>query len=486
MMAKRFGWCLVAAVLVMAVGCKSKSDEGGGDGDGDASIQAVSGERIRLRTWSGGGIEWVESAYDSELDADCTFTTATDGNLYCFPGGDANTTGVNVAFSDEDCTEVIGRAWESDCTEVARYATLDEVSDCYPRQVTLYEVGAEVDLPDMLYERDWQGNCVAGDASGQGYELTKVPLDELTMVTREVVPRTSDLGVLMYASEDGLRLPMNTYDLNRDFVCHVQNVGPREESTEVCVGNLAYTDTAGNYGYGDSDCEGLVAGATQCGEPGYITSYSQVDECWETELFEVGSKVDDADVHRITGDVCEPLEDPYYSGYYEVGAAVDTSKLPHIELSPEGETRLVRATYRSDGASVYPSTMIWDTTFDSYCYPRVIDGKTYCVPSGTYEMNLNGSWFADDACTVRLEYVTESPCYEYEIAMIGTWSELVSCGIGQLDAIHSVEIYEEDVVYVVGPEGDCVEEPIQEDAIYFMAGDELDPDEILVEISSND
>src|SRR5690606_2704149 len=95
-MAKRFGWCSVGVLLVLTFGCKSKTDgasgDGDGDGDGDAAvdIEPTSGERLKLQKWSGGGIDWVENVYDSELKFTCNFHTGTDGNWYCFPGYVAN------------------------------------------------------------------------------------------------------------------------------------------------------------------------------------------------------------------------------------------------------------------------------------------------------------------------------------------------------------------------------------------------------------
>jgi hypothetical protein len=94
-----------------------------------------------------------------------------------------------------------------------------------------------------------------------------------------------------------------------------------------------------------------------------------------------------------------------------------------------------------------------------------------------------GTGFADDACTIALDYVTESPCCEYELVMIGKWSQPTSCGSVQLDTIHAVETHDEDIVHVLGPQGDCVEEPAQENSTYFLAGDELDPVEALAEIT---
>ena len=521
-MTMRFGWCLAGALLALSIGCKSKSDgssSGGGDGDGDSpggapgdgdgdsdrgdgdgdgdgdsgdgdgdgdgdstvSIEPESGERLQLQMWSGGGIEWAKAVHDVELDAPCHFAMATDGDLYCFPGYEAASASVQVVFTDEDCTEVVGRAWESDCTQLARYTMLQEVSDCHPRQYTAYEVGAEVDLPETIYERDYQGNCVATDTMGQGHELTEIPIQDLVGVSSEIAPRTRDLGVLLYVSEDGLRLPMSAYDVEGDFTCYYQSVGPRGDSTDVCVGNLAYTDSLGSYGFSDDSCEELAAGSTQCREPSYIMAYSQVNECWETELLEVGNQVDE--LHSITEEMCAPAAESYYHAFYEVGEALEVAELPVIELSHEGGSRLVRETYLREGMQVYSTNNIWDTSLSEYCYPRVINGTTYCLPNGTAEMGPTGSWFADDACTEPLQYYTESECYENAIFMIATWSEQGACAATELDRLYSVEVHDEDVIYVIGPEGDCVEEPAVEDAIYFKAGDELDPSEVLAELS---
>src|SRR5690606_26591898 len=194
-------------------------------------------------------------------------------------------------------------------------------------------------------------------------------------------------------------------------------------------------------------------------------------------------KLDLSDIHLMNTGTCEPVENSYYSSYFALSDELDTSTLPSFELANLGDTRLVTQAYVSEGAVVYPTTNVYDTSLETYCSPRAIDGTTYCVPQGTYEMGPNGNWFADDACSVHVEYYIPSECYDYSLSMIATWSDQSSCGTTELDALYSVEIHQSDTIYVIGPEGDCVEEPVQENAIYFKAGDELDPSEILVELT---
>jgi hypothetical protein len=272
--------------------------------------------------------------------------------------------------------------------------------------------------------------------------------------------------------------------LNGEFACYHLKVGPRADSADLCLGNLAYTDSLGSYGFSDDNCEDPVAGTTQCSEPAYIMGYSQVGECWETELFEVGPQVDQ--LHAMTDDMCAPAVDSYYNAFVEVGGALDLTELPVIELSHEGGTRLVRETYVREGTPVYPTNNLWDTSLNEYCYPRLINGTTYCLPNGTIEMGSTGSWFADDACTEQLQYYIESECSDSSVIMVATWSEQGACEAIELDAIYSAEVHNEDVIYIIGPEGDCVEEPAIEDAIYVKAGDELDPSEVLAELSLDD
>src|SRR5690606_13926615 len=104
--------------------------------------------------------------YDAELDALCAFATATDGTLRCFPRGGPSVATVNVVFKDEDCSEPIGRTWDDSCTEVARYAREEVPGDCFPRAAVPYKVGDEIELPEVIYERDSRGNCQGTEAAG--------------------------------------------------------------------------------------------------------------------------------------------------------------------------------------------------------------------------------------------------------------------------------------------------------------------------------
>src|SRR5690606_33218489 len=170
----------------------------------------------------------------------------------------ANQTNVNVVFTDEQCSEVIGRAYDADC-DVAAYALLEDVGECYPRGQTLYEVGAEIDLPAAIYERDYNGDCLPADASGVGYALSEVPLEGLATVDLKVIDRTDAFGLQMYSSSDGFQMARSAYDLRGDFTCFAQQVGPRGETESLCVGNLAYSDSSGHYGYSDDSCENAAA-----------------------------------------------------------------------------------------------------------------------------------------------------------------------------------------------------------------------------------
>src|SRR5690606_15536265 len=179
------------------------------------------------------------------------------------------------------------------------------------------------------------------------------------------------------------------------------------------------------------------------------------------------------------------MEDSYYHQFFERGEALSHDDVPQLARNHEGTTRLVVEVYENAGSTVMPTTNIWDTALETYCYPQSIAGTTYCVPSNTYSMNPTPTWFADDACTIQLEYYSESPCYEHTLSMVSRWAGDSVCGSQELQAIFEVEYYEGDVVYVLNGE-DCVEEPAEENVIYFMAGEELDPDEVLVEVIRND
>jgi hypothetical protein len=495
MMAMRFLGCVAAVCLVTAVGCKSKSDgdssgdgdgdgdmTGDGDGDGGASIGTVSGDRLQARFWSGGGIEWLESVYDSEFDTPCGFGVGNDGDIYCFPSNPPGTAYVDVVFSDENCTEMIGRSWDEVCTNIGPYATMEEPGDCYPRGISLFEVGAEVDLPETIYERDHLGNCLEGVSMGRTFEVTEIPLEELASISIEVVERSAELGVAMYVSEDGLRLPRQLHDLKLGAACGPQNIGLSGDRAEVCLGIVAYSDAGGHYGYADADCEAQVAATTQCADPAYIVRYAQVDGCYQTELHKLGKEVAVADVHQVGADACLPIENSYYRAYFELGDPLTTDDAPVVGRSRSGDTRLIAETYENGGRSIMSTASIWDSALEVYCSPMSVNGTTYCLPNNLYGLNAGSDQFADDECTVPLEYYVESSCYDSTYTWAGKWSQSSTCGMVELDAIFEIEYHEGDTIYRFDGEN-CVEETAQVDAVYFMAGTELDPADVFAQVT---
>jgi hypothetical protein len=215
-------------------------------------------------------------------------------------------------------------------------------------------------------------------------------------------------------------------------------------------------------------------------------SYGEADGCWESELLSVGAEVDAADIYVTDSEgMCVPGQDLYYDRFFEVGPAADLADLPPMTLSHEGDTRLVQMYYESGGTYLYGTGSAWDSDYETTCYPQTVAGTLYCVPDQIFTLVAGHSTFSDDACTSPIVYTQESTCYETVIPqLIGQRAEGgTMCESPGFAALYSVVPWEGDVIYQSFEDGTCLETPLADGAIYFAQGEELDPAEVLVEVT---
>lgn len=118
---------------------------------------------------------------DRELGMECTFRRVQDGALRCVPDG----IGTELLFADAACASPYVAARDGDlagtCGLDERVRVVEDAATC-PRQVRVFELGAESDL-SPAFRRDASGACVeAYYASGTARGI-EVGLDRLAVGT---------------------------------------------------------------------------------------------------------------------------------------------------------------------------------------------------------------------------------------------------------------------------------------------------------------
>jgi hypothetical protein len=469
-------------VLGMFGGCANDAAKNAGSGASAGTPK--SGSRIKITKPEVDGATW-SGVYDSELEAACYFQRTSDGETRCVPLGDGRPY-ANLVFTDSDCTEVVAYT-TTDCDPAAYSLLSPPYEACTEFEgYTVYEVGDTTDAPTETYYQSTEG-CVAQTLPVEYtfYEVQEASLDDFAIAEREIIPVTDKLGVAVLRTEDGASIPQELYDLERETGCYPQTVGSYQDDQNYCLGNLAYTDDF-NYGFSDADCTESAAGAVSCTEkPDAIMKFGIEDGCSVTELLEVGDKVS-GPVYRDQGE-CIEEESPVYEAYYEPGDELSPEIFAKVERSHAGSGRIVAEMWVSEGKTVGPTGNLWDTEFDTVCYPQEADdGSTYCIPNNiayTYDMATN---FADDACTEFMVSQLRDECSSnvqpYEYGML-TITNTESCFSSLGDAkLFELEKLDTDVTYSLQGE-DCIEVPVAENTDYFSYAKEIDPADVFAEIT---
>jgi hypothetical protein len=229
-------------------------------------------------------------------------------------------------------------------------------------------------------------------------------------------------------------------------------------------------------GFSDPDCTEALAehhgGA--CGIlPQFAVHYgAEFLECEGSaaDVYEIGDLLTDPQRHIDSADGCSAASFTSERSY-------DTIPVPHttflpVETAQRGEGRLRQEVRENaDGQILRASHDYFDTEWDTHCVPRrTEDGVWRCLPHG-----LEPSRFADDACTQPLIRDTD-PCRDPVIAM---YSETPHACETRYTA-HALGATHEGPGYIALSEEDCVAaEADEEDAVYRLVGEALDPSEFV-------
>lgn len=444
---------------------------GDGDGDGDnskASTQSVSGSRLSLSFWTSGETRQVKAIHDDSLGVDCTWRVAEDGEMRCLPV----ISGLDVLFADDACTEAVGRSYQEQCSGLKKYAGLVAVGadPCTGSREGIYEVGAEITAPVTVYSRSASGECEENIGEGQVFELSLVPATEFVSVGKEVVELSEEMGVEMWVAEDGLRTPRTLYDLEREGACHAQSIGAVFGDEKYCIGRVAYTSTEGSYGYVGETCEEAVSGTTSCEAPTVIVSYDRPDECYVLSLFEVGAPVGRSDIYRNNGEACVLDESVGYAGYFSIGSPANLDDFQRINVTHEGDERIIEEMYVSGETVLLPTSNLWDTQLDEQCFPFSAGGTFYCIPSSVELLSEAHQNFADDSCTTPIVTRAIQSCVERPLSFIALMSDSGGCDNVDIESIFLAVPYESATYFRENWDGACNEVPTDPAFLYFQQG----------------
>ncbi|NUP08398.1 MAG: hypothetical protein HOW73_20300 [Polyangiaceae bacterium] len=143
-----------------STGSDTSSSTGAGAG-GNAQGDYVSGSRIRARTVAGAdGSRGPAGWYDAQLETECTWRTASDGETRCLPLATPTT-----FFADAGCTQPIVRM---PCDAAPRYIEA-VAAQCNQPAPTIYSVGPAIAAPQAAFVLGANGACDQTIAVGSGF-----------------------------------------------------------------------------------------------------------------------------------------------------------------------------------------------------------------------------------------------------------------------------------------------------------------------------
>ena len=323
--------------------------------------------------------------FDTELGAECSFSTAADGVLRCLPGGLVSS-GIT---SDERCDREIVFRHESE--DVLGYAT---ERDCSGTEV--FEVGPLVEEPTSNDEAEL---CrPAGYPGGYQVVLGVVPPETFVAGTLYRQPTGSTLERRLLRADDGACSYVRGVDSQGGGEVSVR---PDEEGTMRFVppAGSASTPLSTQEMYASGDCTGRRVGLRRCEVPKLAAEV--LAECGRrstrTEFYGVGEPVDAESVYE-QGEECSGPFSPSDDRYFYLGDPVPGATFP-VATEQLGEGRLQRRmSTLPDGTPLQVEAGYWDDELQTLCFH--VDGR--CVPSFDHIVR-----FADDECTEpRLVYST--------------------------------------------------------------------------------
>ena len=375
-----------------------------------SSPDELSGTRLKLAGVEfGDGQRWVNTLYDSQLDAYCSPVAWSDGNTYCVPSGLAT-----LGFTDAACTQPVALA--NECLSAPVHYVLDYTQnacndDSYQQ---LYTLGSQNSATS--YYALYDGVCGGPVTLPTGFALydlgQKVPVSDLAILsTRDGSSGSDGLALRSYISTDGVIEDDTLVDTTLGVMCAPQ-VDPLAIGTTTCQPLVDYTPVY----YGNNSCSGPAYAIRGCTGtmPAFATVSATCPDLANPVSYYPITGPTDAPAggawQTIADEGCEETPVGSSASYYAVSSSPVT--LPSVTVSPLTDACHRVEIVRASGRDASISTRAYDKQLGAGCYPAMAsDGVERCLPNGAVGWN---SLYSDAACTspidVIMVYVNNPPC----------------------------------------------------------------------------
>lgn len=387
---------------------ETSTAEGGADAGSVSTALYKSGTRLRAQVVRAGDAVKYEGFFDTARSEACSFQQMPDGTARCVPPS------MGITFADAECKSPV--AVLEPCLETLKYvgniSTTFECGEPSGGTFELFERGAEVAAPAMIFTKAADGQCVQqGPPGGKVYALgAAIPLTAFVGARAELARVSASVAMEKWLGEDGSELVTGALsDRGRDAGCRVQRVGGPSSTDWRCIPALtAFSDavrgpfvedtcgTPAAYSAFSSTCPG-VAGIVHFAfvDAGTQPGCSAAGSDLSVSLFDLGAPIPAAFQTNPGPDAgCAPA--PPGRQYFRRGAPSDTSALPALTLQTFGSAPVGVRSVTSEGTPVTLGDL-WDSARGACTPLRFDDGKTYCVPVNTLQNQVQR--FKDAACT---------------------------------------------------------------------------------------
>ncbi len=367
------------------------SAESGGDvmppPSNDVSDQYTSGTRLQAK-WmvTSDGTQQFETWHDTQLDQDCFFFTAGDGQLRCLPSAGMFANGFD--FADPGCSQPLAYFQPyGACTQVPTFIEGYDQSVC-PARLHLYAVGLQKPAQHYCLSN---GQCAQCTGSTQGTYYGEGPELAATMYVSATTQNGTAGGGLepvFDQAADGARGFDHWNDATTQKACYFASAA---DNAIHCLPSSSAGDSGG---FVDPGCsvDAYVVQHTGCPDPSLGVKFDQA--CPQLEhVVMLGGPT--STLYFGSPGMCTASMPSAGFDWYAGGAEIAPSTYPSVTLSPPtGSARLQEVDYMT-GGGLLQSSGLYDSMRQESCVFTVAgDGKLRCLPGAMF----NG-YFSDAACT---------------------------------------------------------------------------------------
>lgn len=402
---------------------RSSFDGASGDAnaerEGDASIAEElrfrDGTRLkRVRMRAEGALDFLLNWYDTELDIECTFQKATDGELRCLPILNAG----SLIYLDASCTTQLFVHDPQACTlALPPKMMATSAGNCASSGATeLSPAPADV-ATRPLYARPSGGGACAQLSESEADQKRYGFMDHDLFVTGAAVELSRFVKVVREDRSDGVpsRIGSVAEDGTEQLWGHTGADGVRctptaYGGTAICLPKEARVSST----YTDATCQtgALVGGANSSlcpyediAAPSVsVVTQNACDRTVLPKFFGIAVSTP-ANLYRLQGTMCVAAQVEPQNTYWTRTSERSASTFTQLTAREVGTGRLrVRSLEDDRGRRVaVDSRLLWDDKLQQNCIGgRIHDGRMYCTPS---EFALAG--YRDSDCT---QQVLSSTC----------------------------------------------------------------------------